>query len=236
MHEGIRLEDVSLQLGATRFHFACTLQPGIVTAITGPSGSGKSTLLNLIAGFEIPQSGRIFIAGTEYTASHPSERPLSVVFQDHNLFAHLDVFTNVGLGVNPAMRLGSADRSRVEDALARVGLEGFGGRMPGSLSGGEKQRVAFARALVRKRPILLLDEPFASLDVDLRIQMSSLLGELHRETGNLVVIVTHDREEVRRLADRVLSVDGGRVRHDMAAADFLSRSNDSLFPATPAPV
>jgi thiamine transport system ATP-binding protein len=222
MHDGIVLDKVGLQLGAARFEFDCSIQDGAITAIAGPSGAGKSTLLNLVAGFEQPQSGRIFISGTEQTARHPAERPVSVVFQDHNLFAHLDVFTNVALGLSPSMRLTADDRQRVEHALARVGLPGFGPRRPGSLSGGEKQRAAFARALVRRRPVLLLDEPFASLDADLRIQMSKLLIDLHRETRNTVVIVTHDRSEIERVADQVLVVDQGRVARQMPMADFVS--------------
>lgn len=223
MHDGIVLEKVTLTLGSTRFDFDCRIEGSAVTAIAGPSGAGKSTLLNLIAGFEQPKSGRIFIAETEQTANHPSERPVSVVFQDHNLFAHLDIFTNVALGISPSMRLAPKDKDRVEEAMARVGLAGFGQRMPGSLSGGEKQRAAFARALVREKPILLLDEPFASLDADLRIQMSDLLLDLHRETGNTVVMITHDREEIARVADRVLLIERGHVASNDPTAAYFSR-------------
>lgn len=211
MHDGIVLDKVALKLGTVDFHFDCRIEPGAITAIAGPSGAGKSTLLNLVAGFERPQSGRIFIAGHEQTASHPSERPVSVVFQDHNLFAHLDIFTNVALGISPSMKLSSADKDRIEIALTRVGLAGFGKRMPASLSGGEKQRAAFARALLRNKPVLLLDEPFASLDADLRLQMSDLLIELHRETANTIVMVSHDQAEIQRLADHILLMERGRI-------------------------
>lgn len=212
MPDTIVLDEVELILGTTRFHFDCVVKSGSITAVTGASGSGKSTFLNVVAGFERQTSGRIFIAGDEYTNSHASQRPLSVVFQDHNLFAHLDIHTNIGLGIDPSMRLSANDRTRIDTALSRVGLAGFGARMPGSLSGGERQRAAFARALVRRRPVLLLDEPFASLDADLRLRMADLLMELHRETNNTVVIVSHDREEVRRLADHVLSMENGHIR------------------------
>lgn len=230
MHDGIVLEQVALKLGTTGFDFDCRIETGAITAIAGPSGAGKSTLLNLIAGFERPQSGRILIAGTEQTVSHPSERPISVVFQDHNLFAHLDIFTNVALGISPSMRLSSTDRDSIETALSRVGLAGFGRRMPGSLSGGEKQRAAFARALVRNKPVLLLDEPFASLDADLRLQMSDLLLKLHRETSNTVVMITHDREEIARVADRVVRVEAGRVSSNEATTDYLTRFAASVSP------
>ncbi len=230
MHDGIVLEQVALKLGTTGFDFDCRIKTGAITAIAGPSGAGKSTLLNLIAGFERPQSGRILIAGTEQTVSHPSQRPVSVVFQDHNLFAHLDIFTNVALGISPSMRLSSTDRDSIETALSRVGLAGFGRRMPGSLSGGEKQRAAFARALVRNKPVLLLDEPFASLDADLRLQMSDLLLKLHRETSNTVVMITHDREEIARVADRVVRVEAGRVSSNEATTDYLTRFAASVSP------
>jgi thiamine transport system ATP-binding protein len=223
MHDGIVLDKVALTLGTTSFDFDCRVEANAITAIAGPSGAGKSTLLNLIAGFERPQSGRILIAGADQTSSHPSERPVSVVFQDHNLFAHLDIFTNVALGISPSMRLSAVDRDRIETALSRVGLAGFGKRMPGSLSGGEKQRAAFARALLRNKPVLLLDEPFASLDADLRLQMSDLLVELHRETSNTVVMITHDREEITRLAQHVLRVEERRIVSNEPAAEYLSR-------------
>lgn len=230
MHDGIVLEQVALKLGTTGFDFDCRIETGAITAIAGPSGAGKSTLLNLIAGFERPQSGRILITGTDKTVSHPSERPISVVFQDHNLFAHLDIFTNVALGISPSMRLSSTDRDSIETALSRVGLAGFGRRMPASLSGGEKQRAAFARALVRNKPVLLLDEPFASLDADLRRQMSDLLIELHRETSNTVVMITHDREEIARVADRVVRVEAGRVSSNEPTTDYLTRFAASVSP------
>jgi thiamine transport system ATP-binding protein len=207
----VKLEEVRLRLGAARFHFDCSFASGRISAIVGPSGSGKSTLLNLVAGFEEPDQGRILIAGRDVTRLHPGERPLSLVFQDNNLFAHLDLFTNVGLGIHPALRLSPDQRQAVSQALNRVGLAGFETRMPGTLSGGERQRAAFARALVRRRPLLLLDEPFAALDPGLRHTMADLLVDLHRESGNTVLLVTHDMAEVERLADTVVHLDKGKI-------------------------
>jgi thiamine transport system ATP-binding protein len=207
----VEFRDVRLSLGTARFHFDCRIETGRITAVTGPSGSGKSTLLNLVAGFETPDSGRLLLSGMDMAGMHPGQRPLSLVFQDNNLFAHLDLFTNIGLGIHPALKLSQSDRRAVSDALQRVGLAGYEKRKPGTLSGGERQRAAFARALVRKRPLLLLDEPFAALDPALRLSMADLLLDLHRESGNTVLIVTHDRDEVARLADRVLSVEDGTI-------------------------
>ena len=216
MADSIRLEKIALQLGTKRFSFDIAMTDGAITALTGPSGSGKSTLLNLIAGFEIPESGRILIAGEDVTHAHPSKRPISLVFQDNNLFAHLDLVTNIGLGVDPSLKLSREDRVRISQSLERVGLAGFETRKPGTLSGGERQRAAFARVLVRKRPVLLMDEPFAALDPELRSSMASLLLDLHRETGNTVVIVSHDRAEVQKLADVVVAVGDGTIVNSAA--------------------
>jgi thiamine transport system ATP-binding protein len=216
MADGIRLEKTALQLGTKRFSFDIAMTDGAITAVTGPSGSGKSTLLNLIAGFEIPESGRVLIAGEDVTRAHPSQRPISLVFQDNNLFAHLDLVTNIGLGVDPSLKLSREDRARISQSLERVGLAGFETRKPGTLSGGERQRAAFARVLVRKRTVLLMDEPFAALDPELRSSMASLLLDLHRETGNTVVIVSHDRAEVQKLADVVVAVGDGTIVNSAA--------------------
>jgi thiamine transport system ATP-binding protein len=225
MDDGIVLEQVELRLGSQHFRFDGSLPGRAITAITGPSGAGKSTLLNLLAGFEIPDQGRILIGSTDVSGSHPSQRPISLVFQDNNLFAHLDVFTNVALGVHPSLKMKETDRQAILLALERVGLGGFAKRMPGTLSGGERQRAAFARALVRQKPVLLLDEPFAALDPGLRISMAKLLLDLHRETANTVVIVTHDPQEVARLADHAVFVENGVVALEAPAGEFLARKD-----------
>ncbi|QND48833.1 ATP-binding cassette domain-containing protein [Rhizobium lusitanum] len=223
--QSIAMTGVELRLGTHDFRFDCDLPHGKIIAITGPSGSGKSTFLNLLAGFETPDRGRILLAGQDATGLHPSERPVSLVFQDNNLFSHLDLFTNVGLGISPSLKLTADDRKRISEALARVGLAGFERRKPGTLSGGERQRTAFARALVRDKPILLLDEPFAALDPGLRSGMAELLTTLHRETGNTVLIVSHDPSEVRRLADHAVFIDGGAIRLSAPIDRFLTQDN-----------
>lgn len=221
----VRLEKISLRLGMQAFDLDCAFPQGGVTAVVGASGSGKSTLLNLVAGFELPDGGRVTIGGRDMANLDPSERPVSSIFQDNNLFAHLDVFTNVALGVSPALRLQADDRQRIEEALTRVGLGGFGKRLPGTLSGGERQRAALARALVRKKPVMLLDEPFAALDPGLRAGMTSLLLDLHAETKNTVIIVTHHPDDIKRLARRVVFLEGGRVIYQGSVEDFLATQN-----------
>jgi thiamine transport system ATP-binding protein len=224
----VQLDHARLMLGQTRFHFDCEFRSGAITAVVGPSGAGKSTLLNLVSGFERPNSGAVRIGGVDVTRLAPAERPISLVFQDNNLFSHLDLFTNIGLGIHPALRLQLADRMVISQALERVGLGGYERRLPGSLSGGERQRAAFARALVRRRPVLLLDEPFAALDPGLRASMADLLAELHRETGATVLLVTHDPRELERLADRVVFIADGSVLVDAPTAQFLARHDLSL--------
>ena len=219
---GIGLKDIGLQLGQHSFAFDCEAPGGCVTVIAGPSGSGKSTLLNLVAGFEQPDQGQVLIAGVDVTRIHPSDRPVSLVFQDNNLFGHLDLFTNVGLGIDPSLRLRASDKVAVSSALERVGLGGFEKRRPPTLSGGERQRAAFARALVRRKPVLLLDEPFAALDPGLRSDMAELLLDLHRETGNTVLIVSHDPKEVAKIGDHVLFVDEGKVALSASIDEFMA--------------
>lgn len=219
----IRLDSVLLTLGDTQLRFDCSFAAGTITAISGPSGSGKSTLLNLIAGFETPDAGKVLFDDKDLTDRHPSERPVSLVFQDNNLFGHLDVFTNIGLGINPSLKLTEQDREAVSRSLAEVGLTGMERRMPASLSGGERQRVAFARALVRERPVLLMDEPFAALDPGLRFSMASMLLRLHEQTKATILIVTHDPDELRRLATNVVFIDEGDVIVQATTEEFLTR-------------
>ncbi|MCO6188062.1 ATP-binding cassette domain-containing protein [Rhizobium sp. L1K21] len=211
MTADIDLDNVRLKLGNAEFHFHRHIDAGSFVAVTGPSGSGKTTLFNLIAGFVAPDTGAVRIGQAIMNDTPPAARPVSLIFQDHNLFAHLNVFKNVALGIHPALRLKGEDRARIDVALEEVGLAGFGERMPGSLSGGERQRVAFARALVRKRPVLLLDEPFASLDPHLRVEMGALLTKLHRREGATILIITHEPAEAERLANYTIRIENGRI-------------------------
>jgi thiamine transport system ATP-binding protein len=192
-------------------NFDLSVEAGSSLAVIGPSGAGKSTLLSLIAGFDRPASGRIGIGGQDVTATEPSARPVSMVFQDNNLFTHLDVWTNVALGLSPRLALSDFERAAVVTALDRVGLGGYEPRLPGQLSGGERQRVALARALVRNRPVLLLDEPFAALGPAQRKQMLGLLAGLQRETGMTLLIVTHQPDDARGLASQTAFLDAGRI-------------------------
>jgi thiamine transport system ATP-binding protein len=222
----VLLDDLRFRYpGGPPMCFDATIPGGSVTAVMGPSGSGKSTLFALIAGFEMPMSGRIAVGGRDITALPPAERPLSIVFQEHNLFAHLDVATNVALGLDRRGRIEAAQRPAIGAALERVGLAGFEGRMPASLSGGERQRVALARALVRNRPVLLLDEPFAALGPGMRSDMLELVKQLVHDTGQTTLFITHQPDEARMIADSVLFLDGGRAAASLPARGFFERDD-----------
>lgn len=220
----IRLRDVHFSYGETTMHFDATIPGGVIAAIVGPSGCGKSTLLNLIAGFEAPQSGAIIIGDADVTALQPAARPVSMVFQENNLFAHLTVEQNVGLGRSPNLKLTQLDRAAITTALERVGLKGKEQRKPEALSGGERQRVAIARALVRERPVLLLDEAFASLGPALRHQMLDLVQELHQENAMTVLMVTHTPEDALYLDALLLFLENGHITAHGPASDLLSPS------------
>ena len=227
---GIGLDRVTFSYGpGVSMQFDCSARAGAITALMGPSGSGKSTLLNLVAGFETPASGRILIGGRDVTALSPAERPVSMVFQENNLFAHLTVEDNVGLGISPALRLSANDREAIAGALARTGLSGKEKRLPRELSGGERQRVALARVLVRNRPVLLLDEPFASLGPALRDEMLDLVANLVDERRLTVLMVTHQPEDARRIAGDMLFLENGRIAAQGAAADFFGDTGPEAF-------
>ncbi|KQQ45395.1 thiamine ABC transporter ATP-binding protein [Rhizobium sp. Leaf311] len=222
---GACLDNVSLKLGQQQFLLDCGFERGKITAVVGPSGSGKSTLLNLVAGFENPDEGRVLIEGREMAGLDPAERPVSIIFQDNNLFSHLDIVTNVGLGVSPSLSLSNADKAAIKGALEKVGLSGFEKRLPSTLSGGERQRAALARALVRQRPLMLLDEPFAALDPGLRSGMANLLKALHHDMDNSILLVTHHPDDIRRLADAVVFLSNGRVVFQGSAQNFFDATD-----------
>lgn len=223
----IRLEHALFRYEDMAMDFDLAVPKGALVAVIGPSGSGKSTLLALIAGFEEPLAGHILIDGADMAGIPPAERPVSMIFQDHNSFAHLDLWQNVALGIAPSLRLDAGQKAQVESAIAKVGLLDLRHRRPGEVSGGERQRVAIARALVRDKPVLLLDEPFAALGPALRNDMLDLLSRLQEEHGLTVLMVTHQPEDAVRAADLTAFVDAGRV--------LALRPTRDLFRATDLP-
>lgn len=206
---------------------------GAVVGMMGPSGGGKTTLLHAIAGFERVAEGAVRFEGQDLTGLPPAKRPVTLLFQDHNLFGHLTAFDNVALGASPRLALDEAGRARVEAALAAVELTGFADRWPSELSGGQRQRVALARALVMRRPILLLDEPFGALDPGLRRAMVDLVGRLARQDGMTVLMTSHTPEDMASVADLLVFVADGRVsesdRPDVLLRPGRSARLDAFF-------
>jgi thiamine transport system ATP-binding protein len=205
----LELERVRVALDDWTLEADLAVPRGATVAIVGPSGSGKSTLLAAIAGFVPLASGRVLWEGRDITAAPPAERPVTLLFQEHNLFPHMSVARNVGLGLRPDLRLSAAEWAAVEKALSSVGLEGYGPRRPASLSGGERQRAALARALLRRRPLLLLDEPFAALGPALRNEMLDLVAAIVARSGATLLMVTHEPRDAARVAALTILVSEG---------------------------
>lgn len=195
----LQLDRLTLEQGTFRLTADWSAEAGARIAVMGPSGAGKSTLLSAIAGFLTPVQGTVRWQGQDLGPTPPGQRPVTILFQDQNLFPHLTVAQNLGLGLRPDLRLSPDERARVDQALERTGLAGLGPRRPAQLSGGQASRAALARALLRARPILLLDEPFAALGPALRAEMLALVKDVADETGALVLMVTHDPQDALTL-------------------------------------
>jgi thiamine transport system ATP-binding protein len=209
---------------AATMRFDLQVEAGEVLSLIGPSGSGKSTLLNLVAGFLPATAGRILVDGQAVHDLPVAARPVSIVFQQHNLFPHLDLYTNVALGVEPSLRLSPAQVEAVRAALARLGLESLQRRKPGELSGGQRQRAALARVLVRRRKILLLDEAFAALGPALRAELIELVRTLVREHGMAALLVSHQPGDALIASARCAFVCEGRISALAATAQLLAAS------------
>jgi thiamine transport system ATP-binding protein len=206
-----------LMLAQDGFQLAAnwSVSAGTKLALLGGSGEGKSTLLMGLAGFLAPVSGRILWQGRDLGPLRPADRPMAILFQDQNLFPHLTLEQNLGLALNPRLKLTEADQARIGQVLARLGLSGLGPRKPADLSGGQQGRAALGRVLLQARPILLLDEPFAALGPALKSDLLALVSDIATEAGTTVVMVTHDPADARRFADQVVLVHDGMA--DMPA-------------------
>lgn len=192
-------------------HFKLHIPAQAKIAIIGESGAGKSTLLNLIAGFELPSKGEIYLNGKNHTYDSPALRPVSMLFQENNLFTHLTVEQNIALGLKPSLKLNQEEQLKILNVAESVGLSHLLKRSPNELSGGQKQRVALARCLLRDKPILLLDEPFSALDPELRQEMLQLICNLCDIKKITLVIVTHQPDELKGKIDYLISVKNGHI-------------------------
>ena len=193
--------------------------------LLGPSGCGKTTTLNLIGGFIAPTAGEIFIRDERVDQLPPHRRSVNTVFQSYALFPHMTVLENVGFGLKMARVPARDAGGRIEEALALVGLEAFGERLPTQLSGGQQQRVAVARALVNRPAVLLLDEPLGALDLKLRKRLQIELSQIHRDVGTTFVYVTHDQEEAMSMSTRIAVLSEGRIEQIGTPSEIYYRPN-----------
>jgi thiamine transport system ATP-binding protein len=210
----LTLTDVTWLYQHLPMRFTLSVRQRESIAVLGPSGAGKSTLLNLVAGFLQPANGRITIAGQDHNHTPPSQRPVSMLFQENNLFTHLTVRQNIGLGMHPGLRLNAGQQQKLSDIATQMGIGELLERLPGELSGGQRQRVALARCLVREQPILLLDEPFSALDPALRQEMLLLVKEVCERQNLTMLMVSHSVEDAVKIARRSVVIADGRIAWD----------------------
>lgn len=226
---GIVVEAVSKQFGSFKAldQVSVEIKTGGLVALLGPSGSGKSTLLRLIAGLEMPDTGKVFLTGKDATYTSVQERSIGFVFQHYALFKHLSVRKNIAFGLEIQKTPKSKIKAKVEELLELVQLAGLGDRYPSQLSGGQRQRVALARALAVEPKVLLLDEPFGALDAKVRKDLRAWLRRLHDEVHVTTVFVTHDQEEAMEVSDEIVVMNKGKIEQVGTPAQIYDH------PATP---
>lgn len=224
----ITLNNVHYRYDNLDMHFQLEVNRGERVAVLGPSGAGKSTLLNLIAGFILADEGEIWLNHADHTRTTPDKRPVSMLFQENNLFAHLTVEQNIGLGFDPGLRLSEQQRASLDEIMAQSGLTEFRQRRPAQLSGGQRQRVALSRCLVREQPILLLDEPFSALDPALRKEMLALVAAMTSERGLTLLMVTHNIEDALAITDKTIIIEEGTIAYEGASDQLTSDHSTAL--------
>ncbi|MGF7160089.1 ABC-type Fe3+/spermidine/putrescine transport system ATPase subunit [Rhodoligotrophos appendicifer] len=218
----LRIDELVVTFGEQRALDSVSFQvsSGERVCLLGPSGCGKTTCLRVIAGFTAPTSGRLSIEGRSMLGVQPEHRNIGILFQNYALFPHLTVYDNVAFGLRMRGKSESEIRARVSDALTLVRLPNAGAKKPAMLSGGEQQRIAFARAVIIQPSLLLLDEPFSNLDARLRLEMRSELLELLERLGISTIMVTHDQEEAMAIADRIIVMRAGRIEQVGSPSDI----------------
>lgn len=199
------------QKNINKMQFSLKIEKGKRLAILGSSGSGKSTLLKLIAGFLPVKSGTILIDKFDHTYTHPSKRPISILFQENNLFHHLKIIENIGLGLQPHLKFNDAQKKIITDIARRVGLYDVLYRYPEQISGGQCQSAALARCLIRNQPLLLLDEPFSSLDIKLKMHMLNLLDKICYEKNITLLITLHNIFDAKKISKEFLFIQDNKL-------------------------
>ncbi len=208
---GLELKSLDFAYDDYQVDFTLSLSSGKIMALVGASGAGKSTLLHLVAGLSAPNNGELSFCGSSLLPLAPYERPLSMLFQNNNLFAHLSVHDNIALGITPSLKLSAEQQQQVIAAAQDVGLAQKLDKLPSELSGGQQQRVALARCCVSDKPLWLLDEPFSALDPNLRIEMLALVKQLAQSREITVLMVTHQLSDALNIADEFAFIEHGQV-------------------------
>ena len=206
-----------------------SIDPGQLVTLLGPSGCGKTTTLRLIAGLESASEGRILIGGADVTHLSATYRKVSMVFQSYALFPHMSVRENVAYGLTVKATPKAEARTRAEEGLAMVGLEGYGDRLPSELSGGQQQRVAVARAIVLEPEVLLLDEPLSNLDAKLRRHVREEIRQIQQRLGLTAVYVTHDQEEAMAVSDRIIVMKNAEIAQEGTPQELYDRPNSPFI-------
>ncbi len=226
----ISIRSVSKHYGAVRAVDAVDLEihRGEFFSLLGPSGCGKTTILRMLAGFEVPDKGEIYIDGQPMSAIPAYRRPVNMVFQNYAIFPHLDVGRNIAFGLRKSGLSKTEVNAKVEEMLDLIKLPGYAGRSSTQLSGGERQRIALARALIKRPKVLLLDEPLGALDKKLREQMQLELRDLQKSVGITFVFVTHDQEEALTLSDRIAVMSNAKVHQVDSPTGLYEHPNSRL--------
>ena len=219
----LKIDNLQFCLGDWQLQVCLQAKRGDCIALIGPSGAGKSTLLSLIAGFEQPDNGRIFVQEQRIDSLAPAARPVTMMFQENNLFNHLTLYQNIALGCHPGLKLTNDDCKLIEEALKATQLSSLRSRKRADVSGGERQRAALARCLCQKRPLLLLDEPFTGLDPRLRTEMHDLVDALRKNHGLTVIVVSHLPQEVARIADTLAFMYNGKIQEHGPTDETLAK-------------
>lgn len=229
----LRFENITRRFGSFTAvdRVSLEIKEGETFSLLGPSGCGKTTLLRMVAGFDLPDEGRIFLDGTDITGTPPDRRPVNTVFQSYALFPHLSIRENIAFGPRLARRPAADVDAEVERMLELVDLGPHADKRPAQLSGGQKQRVAIARALVNKPKVLLLDEPLAALDLKLRQRLLIELDAIHDEVGITFIYVTHDQGEAMSISDRIAVMNKGVVEQIGRPAEIYEAPRTSFVAA-----
>ncbi len=224
----LNIKDVSLKLKSFNLNIDLKIYPKTITAVIGPSGSGKSTLFDIISGFKKVNNGSIIWENIDISKLEPSQRPITILFQDNNLFPHLTAYQNVALGLTTKLKNHDRFNLKINEALSKVDMLEYFNKYPSELSGGQKGRIALARALVRKKPLLLLDEPFSALGPGLRREMLNLVKEISNKNNLTVMIVTHDPSELLNVCNGAIIVAGNTATGPHKLQDLLNNPPNSL--------